>query len=94
MLQRKVFKYFATRVANIVILRRTVTKLTRVRSMLYKPNSEFRLEQVTYTGGRIIGCLTYPEWAKYSKIGIQPGGCARLTREQVRALDPYIYKQD
>lgn len=93
MTQKKPFKYFAIRFANTVIFRRTVNTLQKVRSVLYKPRTEFRLEQVTYTGGKVIGCMPYATWVKYGAKQISDNGCIKLTREQYRALDPYIIKE-
>jgi len=93
MVQKKPFKYYAIRVANTIIFRRTVNQLFMVRSMLYKPRSEFKLEQISYTGGIIIGSMPYIEWLNHGKREIRVNGCTRIQREDYRALDPYITKE-
>lgn len=89
---KKPFKYYAIRVGNSVIFRRTVGTLQKVRSILYKPRTEFKLEQITYTGGKIIGCMSHIDW--YNHMNKNLNSITRLTREQYRALDPYIYKDE
>lgn len=88
--QKKSFKYYAIRVVNMVIFRRTVAQISLVKSRLYKPNSTFIVEQVAYTGGKVIGSIPYSEWCAH-------GGRAfarhlRITREQFRALSPFMQK--
>jgi hypothetical protein len=90
---KKPFKYFAIRVGNTVVFRRTVGQLQRVRSVLYKPKTEFRLEQVTYSGGRVIGCISYNDWATHGGARLAGNMCIRIDRAQYKALDPYICKE-
>jgi hypothetical protein len=92
-MEKKLFKYYAIRVANTVVFRRTVGQIQRVRSTLYKPNSDFRLEQVTYVGGSAVGCISFLEWTKHGGARIPINGCLKITREKFRALDPYIQKE-
>lgn len=91
-MEKKQFKYYAIRVANMIIFRRTVNKLRKVQSRLYKPNTEFSLAQITYTGGKVVGCMPYANWVMYTATGIRVGGWKLVTRDRFRALDPYITK--
>jgi len=92
-MMRKQFKYFAIRVANTVIFRRTINTLQKVKSVLYNPRTEFKLEQITYTGGRVIGCMPYLEWSRHGGSRLSTSCFTQLTKEQYRALDPYICKE-
>ena len=89
---KKPFKYYAIRFTNTVIFRRTVGTLQKVRSVLYKPQTDFRLEQVTYIGGKVIGCMPYYQWTRHGGKQFAEGKCLQLTREQYRALHPYVHK--
>jgi hypothetical protein len=92
--EKKRFKYFAILVANTVIFRRTVSSLQRVRSVLYsRLNAEFRLEQVTYTGGRVMGSMPYKQWLEHGGQALRLNSCTLVTRERFRALDPYMQKE-
>lgn len=93
-MERKPFNYFAIRVMNTVIFRRTVAKVKKVRSVLYKPNTEFRLEQVTYTGGKVVGSMPYAMWVKHGGGQIKVSACISITRELFKAMGPYIQKGD
>lgn len=90
---KKPFRYFAIRVANTVVFRRTTNKVQKAKSVLYKPKTDFKLEQVTYTGGRVIGCMPYTLWVKYGGAALSPDRLTQLSRDEYRALDPYIYKE-
>jgi hypothetical protein len=91
-MEKKVFKYYAIRVLNTIVFRRTISELKRVRSVLYRPRTEFRLEQVTYTGGRVIGSMSAALWQKHGGKLMQHSQCIRVTREQFRAMEPYMQK--
>ena len=88
--QKKPFKYYAIRVHNMIVFRRTVGKLNKVRSLLWKPRSDFRMEQITYTGGKVVGCMTYTDWVNHGGRGIGLNGCLLVNRDHYRALGPYI----
>jgi hypothetical protein len=88
---KKPFNYYAVKTAGVVVFRRTVGKLQRVRSVIYKLDSRFRLEQISYVGGTAVGFMSYKQWKLLMKpIGLK--GCKQLTRDEFRALDPYITK--
>lgn len=91
-MEKKPFRYFAIRIAGTILFRRTADKLTRMRSTLYKPRTELRLEQVTYTGGRVVGSMPYADWRKLGKREIADNGYCAVTRETFRALQPYMQK--
>ena len=91
-MERKPFNYFAIRVQNTIVFRRTVSRIKRVRSILYKPNTEFKLQQVTYTGGRVIASMPYVTWATHGGQALNLGGCVKITKEFYRALGPYLQK--
>lgn len=88
--KKKPFKYYAIRIANMIVFRRTVKKLTRVKSVLYRPRTDFRLEQVTYTGGTVVGCMSYYDWTMHGGNALQPGNWIQLPKERFRALGPYM----
>lgn len=90
--EKKLFRYFAIRVAGTIVFRRTVDKLSRVRSVLYKPNTTLKLEQVSYVGGRVIGTMPYTKWLYVGKRQIANNGCTPISRDTYRALRPYIQK--
>ena len=92
-MERKKFKYFAIRVANSVVFRRTVSTVQRVRSVLYNPLTGFKLEQVNYVGGTPIGCMPYVDWKKYSKITLNINQGKQIDKSLYRSLDPYICKE-
>jgi hypothetical protein len=92
-MEKKLFKYYAIRVMNTVVFRRTVNQIQKVKSVIYKPNSDFRLEQVTYIGGTAVGSMSYNDWAKHGGSRLSINACIRVSREQFRALDPYINKE-
>ena len=85
-------KYFAIRVGGMVIIRRTVVGLQRVRSKLYRPNGEFVLTQTSWTGGKIVGSLPYKELVSRTGISIVDTGCAKLTKDIVVGLKPFIIR--
>ena len=92
-MERKLpFKYYAVRVLNTVIFRRTVTQLSKVQSKLYKPGTNFVLTQVTYIGGRIIGSMSYTDWVKFGGKGFNT--VTKVPREQYRSLLPYMQKAE
>ena len=88
--KKKLFKYYAIRVCNTVVFRRTVNKLKRVRSVLYNPRTEFRLEQVTYNGGLTVGCMSYTDWISHGGSKLNINGCLHITREQFKSMQPFI----
>lgn len=89
---KKQFKYYAIRIADGIVFRRTTGKLQKVKSTLYKPGTNFRLMQVSYTGGKVVGCMSYSEWVAHAQRGIATGNYAKIDRELFKALDPYISK--
>lgn len=93
--KKKPFKYFAIRVGDMVVFRRTVNSITKIRSVLYNPHkADFRLEQITYTGGTVVGSISYVMWCKYAgAIRISIGSCKQIDRSLFRSLDPYICKE-
>jgi hypothetical protein len=92
MAEKKPFKYYAIRVGGIVLFRRTVGTLQRVRSSLYRPRTDFKLEQVTYTGGKVVSCMPYSVWVTRFP-GSRLASAIQLTKEQYRSLDAYMFKQ-
>ena len=88
--KKKLFKYYAIRIGGSVVFRRTVSKINKVKSTLYKPGTEFRLEQVTYSGGQPVGCMAYNDWISHGGGRIGLTGYLRVSREQFRAMRPYI----
>ena len=92
-MEKKLFKYYAIRISNTVVFRRTVSQIQKVRSVIYKPNSDFRLEQITYVGGNAVGSMPYSEWTKHKGTRLATDACVKIARETYRALDPYITKE-
>jgi hypothetical protein len=88
--QKKIFKYYAIRVGNMIMFRRTINTLKKVRSVLYKPGTEFRIEQITYSGGQAVGCMSYNDWATHGGKRLNSGMCSLVSRETYRSLGPYI----
>jgi hypothetical protein len=88
--QKKLFKYYAIRVGNTIVFRRTVSTLKKVRSVLYKPGTEFRIEQITYSGGQAVGCMPYNDWATHGGKRLNICMCSTISRETYRSLAPYI----
>lgn len=93
MLQKKQFKYYAIRVSDNIVFRKTANTLRRVKSVLYKISTDFRLVQISYTGGRIVGCMSYANWRECGGKPLAMGNCLRIDRELYRSLDPYITKE-
>jgi hypothetical protein len=91
--KKKLFKYYVIRVCNMVVFRRTVSSLKLVKSRLYKPRTEFRLEQISYSGGQAIGCMSYADWTRYGGRPLNLNNCSKITREQYRSMEPYISKE-
>ncbi len=90
-MERKLpFKYYATRVGNSIVFRRTVNKLYMVKSQLYKPYTDFHLIQIGYTGGRIVATMPYKEWTRRGGSAINIGRYAKVPREQFKALSPFM----
>ncbi len=90
MAEKKPFKYYAIRVANGVIFRRTVGTIEMVKSIITKRNSDLLLQQVSYRGGKVIGYMPYTEWVSYTGTAINLDGYKKLTRERYKALLPFI----
>lgn len=88
----KPVKYFAIRVGGMVVIRRTSVGLQRVRSKLYRPNAEFALTQVSWTGGKVIGSLPYRELVNRVGIQITDNNCAKVSVDTVRGLRPFMIK--
>jgi hypothetical protein len=89
---KKQFKYYAVRTTpNTVVFRRTVNKLQKIKSVIYKPDTRFRLEQISYIGGKAIGFMSYAQW-RMLKGAFALKGCKQLTRDEFRALDPFMTK--
>lgn len=84
------YRYFLTRLGNTIIIRRTAAKLKLVKSILWKPGSEFRLAQVSYVGGKVLGTISYAELVKRTPHRVQQGGYLKVTRDQVSALKPFM----
>lgn len=89
---KKPFKYYAIRIANAVVFRRTVLQVTCVRSVLHKPGTDLLLEQRTYVGGKVIGFMPYNVWTRHG--GTPFTKCLRITRDLYRSLSPYITKSE
>lgn len=89
---KKPFKYYAIRIGNTLVFRRTVNKINKVSSLLYKPNGIFRLQQVTYTGGKVMGCASYDTWLNTGGRQIAIGNYKKLDRSIYKAFEPYITK--
>lgn len=83
-------KYFAIRMGNMVIIRRTTKFITKVKSTLVKKGSDFDLVSYTYTGGKIVGALPYKDWQFRTRTLINNGGCLKTSREVVRGLKPFL----
>jgi hypothetical protein len=89
--EKKLFKYYAIRVLNTVVIRRTVGPINLVRSRLYTPtNGKVIIEQTTYTGGKVIGTISYAAWTAHGGKAFLKG--VRITREQFRAFRPFLQK--
>lgn len=84
------FKYYAIRVLGMVIFRRTVNHLSKVESRLYKPGTSFVLTQVTYTGGRIVGSMSYRQWTELG--GRAFSSVMKVSRDQYHSMLPYMQK--
>lgn len=87
---KKPYKYYAIRILNKVIIRRTVGKLTRVSSTLYSHTTKFKLKQVTYTGGTVVGIIHYNQWIRSGYTGIKVNGYEKLTRVAYKAIKPFL----
>jgi hypothetical protein len=91
-MEKKSFRYFAIRIAGTIVFRRTADKLNRVHSVLYKPRTTLRLEQVSYTGGHVVGSMAYTEWLKCGKRQLTDNGYVLVTRDTFHGLKPYMQK--
>lgn len=88
----KEYKYFATRVGDMVIIRRVLKELKVIQSKLYKPGSEFALKQVSFTGGKVIGAIKFTDYTSRCGSDYRFGTryVVRLDRSIVRALKPFL----
>lgn len=90
---KAVFKYYITRVGNTVIIRRTSKRINQVKSMLYsKMNPEYRLVQLSYTGGKAVGTIHVSELAARCKMSVAIGKCHEISWSKVKALKPFLQK--
>jgi hypothetical protein len=87
-MEPKPYKYYAIRVGNTIMIRRTLIGLKQVTSMLMKPGTQFVLKQVTYTGGIVIGSLSYRDWIRLGQSELR--SYKKLDKTMVRSLRPYI----
>lgn len=85
-------KYYAIRVHHTIVIRRTLVGLRRIVSVLTNPQTSFVLRQTTYTGGSIVGVVSYVAW-------IQHGGPTivsfkRIDRSLVRSMKPFLLRNE
>jgi hypothetical protein len=92
--QKLPFKYYAIRVSNSVIFRRTVKQLTKVKSEVYSTASSFRVTQISYCGGKIVATMPYIEWSRHGGKPLNSSKCIRITREEFRGLVPFMQKSE
>ena len=83
-------RYFAIRVGNTVMFRKTVGTISVVRSVLRGRTTDFWLEQTTYVGGRPAGSLGYTRWRELGGGRIRRDGYLQISKQTYRGLDPYI----
>lgn len=91
-MEKKLFKYYAIRVGGTIIFRRTVGQIQKVRSVLYKRGTDFRLEQISYVGGTPVGSMSHKVWQEHGGARILLNGCVKVPRDKFRALDPFMSK--
>lgn len=84
----KQYKYYAIRMQNTIIVRRTLLGLKQVTSKLHKPGTDFVLQQVTYTGGIVIGSMNYQDWVKHGGPTIST--YKKIERTLARAMRPFL----
>lgn len=84
----KAYKYYAIRVQNTIVIRRSLVGLKIITSILSKPNTDFLLKQTTYSGGVVIGSLPYKEWVGHG--GPTIGAYRKVDRTLVRSMQPYL----
>lgn len=94
MVKKLTYKYFAIRVSNTVIIRRTSDGVQKIKSVLHKPGSEFSLVQISYIGGKPIGSISYNELYNRTGYKILNLGYVRIPVEKVKALRPFLLKGD
>lgn len=87
---KKIFRYYAIRVGNTVILRRVTDKLQVVKSVLLNKKTGFLMTQISYVGGRVVGTIHYTEWHKRGGPGINYGKATKIERSLARALKPFL----
>lgn len=83
-------KYYAVRVHNMIVIRKTKFGLRKITSTLSKPGTVFALRQVTFTGGKVLGVIEYKEWVNH-------GGPSVLTYKQVerttvKGMEPFLVR--
>jgi hypothetical protein len=93
---KKRFKYFVFRRDLIVIIKRTVGKLTKVKSVLRSTrlSSDFAMVQIHVTGGQTVGTMNYAEFVNRTKIPLNNLQCLRIERAIVRGLKPFLLPGD
>lgn len=84
-------RYYAIRVHNMVILRRSLTGLRKVTSSLLKSESGFQLKQVTFCGGIVLGVLPYTDWCKHGGPSIT--SYVKIERALARSMEPLLLKK-
>lgn len=92
MTDKIVYKYYVTRTGATVIVRRAITEVRLVKSVLYKKGSDFILSQVSCVGGKVIGTMPYVDWVKRSKLPITEHKVFTLDKQTITALKPFLYK--
>ncbi len=88
--EKKLFKYYAFRMSDIVVIRKTTQKLKKVKSVLRNPTTSFVLEQVTIIGGLIVGTIKYTEFNSRTKIVLSNLQCKPIERATARGLLPFM----
>lgn len=89
---KAVYRYYAVRVYNTVIIRRTSKRISKIKSMLYKKGTEFSLVQISYIGGKVIGTIYAAELHKRCGVSVQVSKCVEINWSKVKALKPFMQK--
>lgn len=98
--KKKVFKYFAVRIGNGVVIRRAIGPVEQVRSILKLPklpssprrledgqyNEGVTFEQMCYTGGTIIGVIPIRLFQQKLGIATYTHKLIKLNLAQKRAV--------
>lgn len=86
----KAYKYYAVRVHNMIIVRRTLVGLRKITSTLTKPGTSFALVQTTFTGGKVIGAVPYTVWLQHG--GQTMSTYRKIERSLAISMQPFFLR--